>query len=86
MRDEKLNELANDFFSFVYGKPTPKKRLRPLVKQITYKGITKKWSEDGNGNFLDYVGKPKIAYDIAKKENETIEDFTKRMIDEGVFK
>jgi hypothetical protein len=84
MEDKKLNEVANDFFTFLYGKPK-KKILRPLVKQLTYKGITKKWTEDGQGNFLDYVGKPKIVYDIAKKESETIEDFTKRMIDEGIF-
>lgn len=86
MNDKELNQLANDFFLFLQGQPTKKKRLRPLVKQITYKGITKKWSEDGQGNFLDYVGKPKIVFDIARNENETIEDFTKRMIDEGVFK
>ena len=85
MDDKKLNELANDFFTTMFSK-TKKKRLKPLVKQITYKGITKKWTEDGQGNFLDYVGKPKIVYDFAKEENETIIDFTKRMIDNGTFK
>lgn len=85
MRDEKLNELANDLFTTLFAKPK-RKVLRPLVKRLTYKGITKKWSEDGQGNFLDYVGKPKIDYDFAKEENESIVDFTKRMIDEGVFK
>lgn len=85
MNDKKLNELANDFFTTMFSKPK-KKRLRPLVKQITYKGITKKWTEDGQGNFLNYVGKPKIVYDFAKKENETIVDFTKRMIDNETFK
>lgn len=85
MNDEQLNELAIDVFTTMFGKPK-KKKLMPLVKQITYKGITKKWTEDGRGNFLDYVGKPKIVYDIAKNEDENIIDFTKRMIDEGVFK
>ena len=82
--DEKLKALATDLFS-MFSKPKQKK-LRPFVNQLTYKGITKKWQEDGNGNFLDYVGKPKIVYDIAKNDNEDIIAFTKRMIDEGTFK
>lgn len=82
--DEKLNKLANELF-LIFAKPKQKK-LRPFVKQVTYKGITKKWYEDDNGNFLDYIGKPKIDFYIATNENENIIDFTKRMIDEGVFK
>lgn len=85
MNDQKLNELKVDLMTTLFAKPK-KKKLRPFTKQLTYKGITKKWTVDSNGNFLDYVGKPKIVYDFAKYENETIEDFTKRMINEGVFK
>ena len=79
-----LKELERDIM-VLFQKPK-KKRLRPFVKQITYKGITKKWYEDGQGNVLDFVGKPKIVFDIAKNENETIEDFVKRYIDNGIFK
>lgn len=85
MNDQKLNDLAIDVFSTLFKKPKVKK-LRPFVKQMTYKGITKKWYEDGQGNVLDFVGKPKIVYDIAKEDNETIQDFVKRMIDTGTFK
>ena len=84
MEDKKLNELATDFFTFMYGKQK-KKVLRPLVKQMTYKGITKKWTEDGQGNFLDFVGKPKYDYVFAHKGNETNVEFVKRLIDEGMF-
>lgn len=82
--NEKLKALATDVLS-MFSKPKAKK-LRPFVKQLTYKGITKKWYEDSNGNFLDFVGQPKIVFDIARNDNEDIIDFTKRMIDEGVFK
>lgn len=85
MNDKELNDLAKDFITTMFGKPK-KKRLRPLVKRLTYKGVTKKWYEDGQGNFLDFVGKPKIVYDFACKEGETITDFVKRLIDEGTFK
>lgn len=84
MNEKQLNELANDFFTTMFGKPK-KKKLRPLVKQITYKGITKKWTEDGQGNFLDFVGKPKYDYVFAHKEGESNIDFVKRMIEEGSF-
>lgn len=82
--DEKLKDLATDLFS-MFSKPKQKK-LRPFVKQLTYKGVTKKWYEDNYGNVLDFVGKPKLVFDIAKNDNEDVIDFTKRMIDEGVFK
>ena len=83
--DKRLNELTQDFFTTMFG-VKKRKKLRPFIKQLTYKGVTKKWQVDGNGNFLDYVGKPRISYDLGKNENETIEEFTKRLIDEGVFK
>ena len=83
--EQRLNELAQDFFTTMFGAKKQKK-LRPLVKQLTYKGVTKKWTTDGNGNFLDYIGKPRISYEFGKNENETIEEFTKRLIEEGVFK
>ena len=79
MKDQKLNELANDFFNFMYGKPK-KKKLKPLIKQLTYKGITKKWSFDNvfihvvNGNDYDWY--------ILKEDFKTIEDFIKHLIDE----
>lgn len=82
--DIKLKELAHDVMS-MFVKPKQKK-LNPFVKQLTYKGVTKKWYEDSYGNVLDFVGKPKLVFDIARNENETIEDFVKRMIDDGVFK
>ncbi len=82
--EKDLKELERDIMA-LFQKPK-KKRLKPFVKQITYKGITKKWYEDGQGNVLDFVGKPKIVFDIARNKNETIEDFVKRYIDEGIFK
>ena len=83
-KDEKLNELATDFFTIMFEKPK-RKKLRPLVKQITYKGITKKWAEDGEGNFLDFIGKPRYAYYILVKEGESNIEFVKRLIDENYF-
>ena len=82
--DMKLKELEHDVMS-MFVKPKQKK-LRPFVKQLTYKGVTKKWYEDNYGNVLDFVGKPKLVFDIAKNDNEDIIAFTKRMIDEGTFK
>lgn len=81
MNDTQLKELASDLFSTIYAKPK-RKRLKPLVKQLTYKGITKKWTEDGQGHFLDFVGKERICYEFAVLEGETNIDFVKRMIDE----
>lgn len=82
--DMKLKELAHDVMS-MFAKPKQKK-LRPFVKQLTYKGVAKKWYEDNDGNVLDFIGKPKLLFDLAKNDNEDVIDFTKRMIDEGVFK
>ena len=79
MKDQKLNELANDFFSFMYGKPK-KKKLKPLIKQLTYKGITKKWSY--NGNSLHIVNGKDYDWYILKEDFKTIEDFIKHLIDE----
>lgn len=79
--DPKLTELANDVFTTLFAKPKPK-RLRPLVKQLTYKGVTKKWTEDGQGNFQDFVGKKKISWEFAHIDGETNIEFVKRMIEE----
>lgn len=52
-QDAKLKTLANEVMTTLFAKPKQKK-LRPLVKQLTYKGITKKWTYDGT--FLTIVG------------------------------
>lgn len=82
MKDQELNDLAKDLFSCMSSKT---KRLKPLIKQITYKGITKRWQEDGKGNFLDFVGKPRYDYYMLVKENESNIEFVKRLIDEKYF-
>ena len=79
MKDQKLNELANDFFNFMYGKPK-KKKLKPLIKQLTYKGITKKWSY--NGSSLHIVNGKNYEWCFLEKDFKTIEDFIKHLIDE----
>ena len=80
-----LKELQTDFFTTLFSKPKSK-RKRPLVRQITHNGITKKWLEDGKGNFIDFVGKPKYAHWLLMEENETPRQFVVRLIDEGYFK
>lgn len=80
--EKKLKELQRDLFATLFAKPK-KKRLRPFIKQLTYKGVTVKWSEDGNGYFLDFVGKTKLSYEFLVIEGETNKEFVKRMIDEG---
>lgn len=79
MKDQKLNELANDFFNFMYGKPK-KKKLKPLIKQLTYKGITKKWSY--NGSSLHIVNGKDYEWCFLEENFKTIEDFIKHLIDE----
>ena len=72
MKDQKLNELANDFFNFMYGKPK-KKKLKPLIKQLTYKGITKKWSY--NGSSLHIVNGKNYEWCFLEKDfNLSIEE------------
>jgi hypothetical protein len=86
-QDRQLQELANDFMSFLYGGKPKRKRLRPLTKRLTYNGVTIKWTEDGRGNFLDFVGSHKYDYYVGRlNEDESIRDYVKRLIDEGAFK
>jgi hypothetical protein len=83
MKEKELNELAADFFATMFSKPK-KKILRPLVKQLTYKGVTKKWTYDGI--FINFVGGRSIDFELAKQDGETIRDFVKRKIDEELRK
>ena len=80
MKNKELNDLANELFGCVKAK-----RLKPLTKQITHKGITKKWLEDGKGNFLEFVGKPKYDYNLLVEQGESNIEFVKRLIDKGYF-
>ena len=79
-RDRDLQNLANDLWSTMFTTPK-KKRLRPLVKQLTYKGRTVKWTFDGAG--VKFVKGPTYDWNFARQGDETVEDFVKRMIDEG---
>ena len=80
-----LNDLLQDFVSFL-GTEQKKKttRKRPLVKQLTYKGITKKWKF--NGIELDIVGGKSYDWNFLKEDYETIEVFIKHLIDEEIIK
>lgn len=83
--EERLKKLESDLLTILFMKPK-KKKLRPFTKQLTYKGVTAKWIEDGNGYFLDFVGKVKLSYEFLVMEGETNKEFVKRMIDEGRVK
>ena len=79
--EKQLKELQQDLMQTLFGvKKT--KRLRPLVKQLTYKGITKKWTYDGA--FINFVGGRSICFDLVKQGDEDVKDFIKRYIDEEI--
>lgn len=77
-QEQKLNDLEKEIMK-MFSKPKTK-RLKPLVKQLTYKGVTKKWTYDGA--FINFVNGGSYDFEIAKLEGETISDFVKRKIDE----
>lgn len=79
--EKQLKALQQDLMQTLFGVKKAK-RLRPLVKQLTYKGITKKWTYDGT--FINFVGGRSICFDLAKQGEETIKDFVKRYIDEEI--
>lgn len=81
MKENELKELANEFVTFLYGK-TKRKKLRPLVKQLTYKGVTKKWTFDGT--FLNIIGtKKSYDWELYKEYYgyNNVEDAIRGMID-----
>ena len=82
MANEQLNELAADLMGTLFAKPK-QKRMRPLIKQTTHRGVTKKWIYNGGGDF-QFVGGKGYDLSLAARDGESIVDFVKRKIDEEI--